>query len=43
MSNERGSGGYMGWFLFGAMLGAVGAGVRLRGAGPSRRVAGQEP
>ena len=25
MSDERGSGGYMGWFLFGAMLGAVAA------------------
>jgi gas vesicle protein len=25
MSDERGSGGYMGWFLFGTMLGAVAA------------------
>ena len=25
MSNEHGSGGYMGWFLFGAALGAVAA------------------
>jgi gas vesicle protein len=25
MSNERGSGGYMGWFLFGAVLGAIAA------------------
>ncbi len=28
MSDEGGSGGYLGWFLFGAMLGAV-AGVLL--------------
>jgi gas vesicle protein len=25
MSDERGSGGYMGWFLFGTVLGAVAA------------------